>query len=125
MIPYTGDFNTPSDRDLYYSGQLKNIEGQWYWTEYHVGYAQRPMDTSDNFVTLDDATAHFNKRLSDCRKSWGHNGARWSELVEGDLATGNYRIRFQSIRKNGKPGTLTGLMYIWKINRANVQVPCS
>lgn len=117
MKPYEGD---PRDFGRYMGliigGAIKSLGGKWYWTEWHVAYAQRPMDTSDNFITLQEAQAHFDKRLAECREHWGHKGAKFSE-EETRTEDGGRRIRFRSIRKSGKPGTLTGLLYMHHINR--------
>lgn len=98
------------------SGRIKQIDGVWYWTEWHVAYAQQGVDTSTNFVTLKDAEENFAKRLEQCRESWGHNGSKFSE-VESERPNGGKSVRFRSVLKSGKPGKLTGILYMDRIRR--------
>ena len=121
MKPYVMPTDSSRYMDDVLGQRIKQIDGQWYWTEWHVAYAQHPMDTSENFVTREQADAEFNRRLADLREGWSFGGrgkpaARFSETVESD-GPDSKRIRFRSIRKNGKPGTLTGLLYMHRINR--------
>lgn len=97
------------------SGRVQQIDMVWYWTEWHVGYCQGGMDTSDNFASTQDALNHFDKRLADIRNGWGHKGAKFSETPEE--TNGYKRIRFRSILKSGKPGKLTGFLYMQPIKR--------
>jgi hypothetical protein len=101
--------NPTTDQIL--GGHVKMHDGQWYASEWHVGYAQGPMDTSDNFVTREEAEAKFQARLEDLRKGWGHHGGRFTETVF-DRPRGGKAIRFRSVLKTGKPGRLTGLLYM-------------
>ncbi len=115
MLPYTQTTGSKFMDDII-SGRIEKIGDAWFYTEWSVTYAQRPCSTTDNFATFEGATAKFEKRLADCRESWGHNGARFSETLTTNQ-DGSKSIRFRSIRKNGQPGTLTGNLYLTKINR--------
>lgn len=105
----------PSYDDMI-GGRVKMIEGIWYWTEWHVAYAQGGVNTSDNFVTREEAEAHFHKRLADMRPAFGHKGNKFTE-EPCKRPNGGKAIRFRIIRKNGKPGAITGLLYMDKIIR--------
>jgi hypothetical protein len=97
--------------DQILGGHVKMHDGQWYASEWHVGYAQGGMDTSDNFVTREEAEAKFQARLEDLRKGWGHRGNRFTETPT-ERYCGGKGILFRSILKTGKPGRLTGLLYM-------------
>ena len=116
MIAY---INSDSNRFMndVYCGRIKQVDGQWYWTEWHVAYAQGPMDTSDNFVTQEQAEQCWEKRLDESRSAWGHKGHRFTESP-CERPNGGKAIRFRSVRKNGKPGTLTGILYMDRILRS-------
>ena len=115
MKPYTQPADPQKYMDHVIGGHIKCVDGVWYWTEWHVAYAQQGVDTSDNFVTREEADAKFAARLADLRKAWGHRGARFTETEEE--APNGKRIRFRSVLKNGKPGKLTGLLYMNQIKR--------
>jgi len=116
MTAYTQTTDSQQMADAVRSGRVKQIDGQWYLTEWHVAYAQGGMDTSDNFVTREEAESHFAKRLADVRAGWGNGGNRFSETPV-ERPNGGKAILFRSIRKNGKPGTLTGILYMAPITR--------
>lgn len=101
--------------DAILSGQIKAVDGEWYYTEYQVSYSQQGVRTSDSYVTQEEAEEGFTKRLNDARQCWGHNGARYSEQ-RVETRTG-YAVKFQSIRKNGKAGTLKGSLHFSKLSR--------
>jgi len=111
MIKFDGE---PTPNDLL-SGRVDRIQGEWYWTEWHVGYAQRPCDHSDNFVTKDQADAKFASLLVSVREGFGHKGGKWTETNEGTEEAP--RIRFRSLLKSGKPGRITGILYMDRIKR--------
>ena len=116
MIPYT----EPADRgrmmDDILGGRIAQVDRQWYWTEWHVAYAQSGMDTANNYVTREQAEAQWEKRLADLRVGWGHKGARFTETPQ-ERPNGGKAIRFRSVLKNGKPGKLTGILYMDRIRR--------
>lgn len=98
------------------SGRVKAIDGTWYWTEWSITYSQQGVCTQTNFVTQEQAEADWTRRLNQARQSWGHKGSRFTETAT-DRPNGGRSIRFRSIRKNGKTGTLTGLLYMDRLNR--------
>lgn len=115
-IEYTGPFQCSEFMDNVYGGRIAMKGDKWYWTAWHVAYAQRPMDTSDNFVTHEEAEAKFAERLAGIREGFSAKGGRFSE-TPAERPNGGRSIRFRSIRKNGKPGTLTGILYMDRIDR--------
>ena len=114
MIPYVFPPNDSKHMDNVLSGSIRQIEGVWYWTEWHVSYAQQSMNTSKNFVTREQADQNWEKRLADLRQAWGHKGKKFSETCS-ERPNGGKSIRFRSILKNGKPGKLTGILYMDRI----------
>ena len=115
-IAYTGTTDTFEFREHYYSGRLIYEDGSWWLAQYHVAYAQSGVDTANNFTCRAKAEAKFEERLADLRKSWGHKGARFTEERTGD------RIRFRSILKNGKPGKLTGILYMHDMSNVTSRI---
>jgi hypothetical protein len=116
MNTYTQPENQSQMMDDIMASRIKAIDGIWYWTTWHVAYAQQGVDTSANFVTREDADTEWERRLAELRKAWGHRGAQFSETAS-ERPSGGRAVRFRSIRKNGKPGTLTGVLYMDPIVR--------
>ena len=114
MTEYTGPFQCTAFMDHVLSSRIARQGDKWYWTEWHVAYAQSGMDTSDNFVTREEAEAKFAERLAGCREGFSAKGRGFSE-TPADRPHGGKSIRFRTIRKNGKPGTLTGILYMDRI----------
>lgn len=116
MKSYTMPTNGSEHVENILSGRIKQLNGAWCWTEYHVSYAQQGTSTATNHVTLEEAEADFAMRLTELRKCWG----RFTETVI-ECPTGR-QIKFRSIRKNGKPGTLTGTLCFHKIEHKGRQL---
>ena len=115
MKPYV----EPTDRSRMIedtlSGRIKQVDGKWYWTEWHVSYGQQGVCTADNFVTYAAAFECFTRRLNDLRIAWGHKGAKFTEtLTENEYGK---IIRFRNVLKSGKPGKMTGSLSISHIQR--------
>lgn len=118
-ILYTGKTDTYEFREHYHSGRVISEDGQFWLAQYNIAYSQQGVCTSDTFTCREKADAKFDERLAAIRKCWGKNG-----FTETDQSSEMQprRIRFRSLRKNGKPGTLTGILYMTNMKNVTERI---
>lgn len=117
-ILYTGRIDTVEFRDHYHSGRLIHEDGQWYLAQYFVSYSQQGVCTSDTFTCREKADEKFEARLADIRPCWKGGCIETNQSSEMQPR----RVHFCSIRKNGKPGTLTGILYMQDMRNVTAKI---
>lgn len=120
MLPYTDPIDSRDFVEHLLSGRIKQYEDKWYWTQWCVGYSQTPSCHQKTFLTREEADTYFTLQLANVRKGFANTqgGRRSGQYTESGAETPvSNRIRFQSLRKSGKPGTVVGLLFLHYIDR--------
>lgn len=87
--------------------------GKYFCRTHNVSYSQQGVCSQKSYASLETATAAFKEELEKDRAAWSKGNGFTETIEHTDKAI---VVRFRSKLKSGKPGRLTGIRMMVKVD---------